>query len=53
LKGICALAHRSNVPLQARLGAKPRVFSGETTPILGIGSPPITEGLQKGSFTKM
>jgi hypothetical protein len=25
------------VPLQ--------VFSGETTPILGIGSPPITEGL--------
>jgi hypothetical protein len=31
------LAHRSNVPLQ--------VFSGETTPILGIGSPPITEGL--------
>ena len=34
-KGICALAHRPNVPLQ--------VFSGETTPILGIGFPPITE----------
>jgi hypothetical protein len=38
LKGICALVHRSNVPLQ--------VFSGETTPILGIESPIVTEGLQ-------
>jgi hypothetical protein len=32
------LPHRSNVPLQ--------VFFGETTPILGIGSAIITEGLQ-------
>jgi len=40
LKGICALVHRSNVPLQ--------VFSGETTPILGIESPIVTEGLPQG-----
>jgi len=36
-KDIDALAHRSNVPLQ--------VFSGETTPILGIESPIVTEGV--------
>jgi hypothetical protein len=39
-KDIDALAHRSNVPLQ--------VFSGETTPILGIESSIGTEGLQDG-----
>jgi hypothetical protein len=38
-KGICALALRSNVPLQ--------VFSRETTPILGIESPIVTEGLPR------
>ena len=37
-KGIYPMAHRSEVPLQ--------VFSGETTPVLGIGSPTITEGLR-------
>jgi hypothetical protein len=35
--GIYAMAHRYNVPLQ--------VFSGETTPILGIGSAMTTERL--------
>ena len=43
LKGICALVHRSNVPLQ--------VFSGETTPILGIESPIVTEGLPGNEHT--
>jgi hypothetical protein len=42
LRGIYAMAHRSNVPLQ--------VFSGETTPILMIGFPIITEGLSLGVF---
>jgi hypothetical protein len=37
LKGIYTLAHRSNVPLQ--------VYSGETTSILGIGSPHVADGL--------
>ena len=36
-KRIYTMAYRSNVPLQ--------VFSRETTPILSIESPPITEGL--------
>jgi hypothetical protein len=38
LKGIIALTHRSNVPLQ--------VFSGETTPILDTGSAPVTQALR-------
>ena len=42
LKGICALVHRSNVPLQ--------VFSGETTLILGIESPIVTEGLREQTY---
>jgi len=42
--GICPLAHHSNVPLPV-VGSYRQVFSGETIPILGIGSPPINEGL--------
>jgi hypothetical protein len=36
-RGIRPLAHRSNAPLQ--------VLYEETTPILGIGSLPVTDGL--------
>ena len=43
LRVSAALAHRSNVPLQ--------VFSGETTPILRIVSPPVTEGLLEMFFS--
>jgi len=42
-KDIDALAHRSNVPLQ--------VFSGETTPILGIESLIVIEGLPQKRYS--